>query len=85
MSEKKKKKQTFYSNANDKKVYLRGAADRLYASLSASPRLRRAGLSPSIPGKEKRCHVLFRALTKKFQVKQPTEEVADFSQGSIYY
>lgn len=30
-------------------VYLRGAADRLYASLSASPRFRRAGLSPSIP------------------------------------
>lgn len=29
--------------------YLRGAADRLYVSLSASARFKRAGLSPSIP------------------------------------
>lgn len=33
----------------DSFVYLRGAADRLYVSLSASPRFKRAGLSPSIP------------------------------------
>lgn len=35
-------------------VFLRGAAVRLYASLSPSPRARRAGLSPSRPGKQHR-------------------------------